>query len=102
MAAATWGEHWSTKRVLFLCDNEAVVAILRSGTSRSSDIMELVRSLHLCAATFNFYYSAKHVPGIDNSIADSLSRFNMQAFRQLAPQADATPTTQASLPSTSI
>ena len=102
IAAATWGNHWSTKRVLFLCDNQAVVSILQSGTSHSPEIMELVRSLHLCAAKHNFYHSAKHVPGIDNSVADSLSRFNMQAFRQLVPQADLHPTTQASPPSTSI
>ena len=32
-----------------------------------------------------------HVPGINNNIADSLSRFQMERFHQLAPQANATP-----------
>lgn len=98
LAAATWGHHWSSKRILFLSDNQAVVSILQSGTSRSPEIMSLVRCLHLCAAKHNFSHTAKHVPGVSNSIADALSRFNMQVFRQLAPEADLLPTTPACLP----
>ena len=102
LAAATWGPQWSTKRILFLCDNEAVVAALRSGTSLSPEIMVLIRTLHFCAAKHNFTASAKHVPGAHNSIADALSRFHMQVFRLLAPDADTTPTPPAQLPSISI
>ena len=102
MAAATWGNQWSGKRILFLSDNEAVVSILRSGTSRSPEIMELVRSLHLCAAKFQFMHSAKHIPGISNPVADALSRFHMQEFRKLAPGAEPHPTTPIPPPSTNI
>ena len=102
LAAATWGPYWSKRRILFLCDNQAVVSILQSGTSRSTEIMSLVRSLHLCAARYNFSHFAKHVPGVDNSIADSLSRYNMQVFKRLAPDADPLPITPAPLPSIRI
>ena len=102
LAAATWGPQWSTKRILFLSDNEAVVAALSSGTSHSPDIMSLIRTLHFCAAKHNFTASAKHVPGTHNSIADALSRFHMQVFRQLAPEADLLPTPPAQLPSVNI
>ena len=34
---------------------------------------------------------AKHLPGKSNEIADSLSRFNLQEFRRLAPEAETTP-----------
>ena len=64
--------------------------------------MELVRSLHLCAAKFQFMHSAKHIPGISNTIADALSRFNMQAFRELVPDAEPHPTTPTLPPSTNI
>ena len=53
--------------------------------------MKLVKQLFLCAARMNFTIIAKHVPGKDNNIADSLSRFSMQVFRQLAPRAHLTP-----------
>lgn len=102
LAAATWGRRWSTKRILFLCDNESVVAILRSGTSHSPEIMVLVRSLHLCAAKYQFMHSAKHIPGISNPIADALSRFKMQEFRRLAPDADPLPTIPTPPPSANI
>ena len=53
--------------------------------------MQLLRLLFLSSARYNFKVMAKHVPGKTNSIADALSRFNMQAFFQLAPQARRTP-----------
>lgn len=49
--------------------------------------MHLMRSLLLLAAHHNFSFSAIHVPGIHNGIADALSRFNWQAFYILAPAA---------------
>jgi len=47
--------------------------------------MDLVRDLTLCTLRYNFYFQAVHVPGINNNIADSLSRFQMECFHQLAP-----------------
>ena len=43
VAAHLWGSQWSTWRVEFLCDNESVVAVLSSGTSRDADLMVLLR-----------------------------------------------------------
>ena len=43
------------------------------------------------SARFDFNISAKHVVGRKNGIADALSRFNLQVFLQLAPQAHTTP-----------
>ena len=92
LAAHTWGAQWRRKKVLFLCDNQAVVACLRSGTAKCPHIMSLLRALFLICARGSFTVSARHVPGIENGIADALSRFNMQAFRCLAPQAHQHPT----------
>ena len=41
----------------------------------------------------NFLVRARHVPGVHNEIADALSRFQVQRFRELAPGADQTPCT---------
>ena len=38
------------------------------------------------------YTTAQHIPGVFNQIADALSRFRWQEFRQLAPGAQPTPT----------
>ena len=53
--------------------------------------MDLVRDLTLCTLQHNFYFLAVHVPKINNNIADSLSRFQMERFHQLAPNANTTP-----------
>jgi hypothetical protein len=92
MAAVIWGHLWSTKTIHFACDNTTTVAILNKTRSKSSFIMSLLRKLVLTAATHNFLFFASHVPGRTNLIGDALSRFQMDKFRRLAPQASPTPT----------
>ena len=89
MACEVWGEKWSSKRILFHCDNQAIVQVWQSGLSRSTD---LVRALFFVAARHNFHVLICHIPGIDNSIADALSRMQLKRFRSLAPTADDNPT----------
>ena len=92
IAAHVWGTHWFRQHILFRSDNEAVVAILNSRTSKNPPIMHLVRSLLSAAAVHNFSFAAVHVPGVENPIADALSRFRWQDFKRLAPWANASPT----------
>lgn len=53
--------------------------------------MHLIRELFLVMAKFNFRVFARHIPGKTNTIADALSRFNLQEFHRLAPQAKQLP-----------
>ena len=92
IAAHVWGHLWFRQHILFRSDNEAVVTILNSRTSKVPCIMRLVCSLLMAAARFNFSFAAVHVPGVENPIADALSRFRWQDFRQLAPWAQPSPT----------
>ena len=91
LAARVWGAQWRLRRVLFRCDNLAVVHILNARTSRDSLIMHLLRHLLMSAAHFNFTFSACHVPGLQNYVPDALSRFQWQRFRRLAPKAHQLP-----------
>ena len=89
--AHLWGHLWTKRHVLFRSDNEAVVAILTSRTSKVPALMRLLRDLLLSAAQFNFTFTSVHVPGIQNKIADAISRFHWQEFRRLVPEAQSTP-----------
>ena len=61
--------------------------MLNSRTSKIPSLMQLLRNLLLSAARYSFSFSAQHILGVFNQIADSLSRFRWQEFRQLAPGA---------------
>ncbi|XP_068697558.1 uncharacterized protein [Montipora foliosa] len=91
IAAHVWGPHFARRHVLFRTDNEAVVYILNSRTSRIPVLMRLLRHLLASAARFNFSFASQHVPGVHNCIADALSRFHWQEFRRLAPQTQKLP-----------
>jgi len=84
--------RWHQKHVLFHSDNEAVVHRLNSRTSRAPSLMELLCSLLLSATCYSFSFSAQHIPGANNPIADALSHFYCQAFWQLAPEEEPVPT----------
>ena len=92
IAAHVWGHWWCRKHVLFRSDNDAVVHIVNSRTSKVPCLMRLLRSLLLAAARHSFTFSAQHVPGVTNQVADALSRFRWQEFRQLVPYAQLHPT----------
>ena len=92
ISAAIWGPQWSGKSVQCRCDNEAVVSILNSGTSKDPTVMGLMRCLHFFAAKFSLIVSAVHLPGVDNSLADALSRNNLPSFLSHCLQACPTPT----------
>ena len=53
--------------------------------------MAFVRLLYFCVAQHNIHVLVTHVVGIDNLIADALSRFQVHRFHQLALEAAASP-----------
>ena len=88
VAAETFGSSWSGKRILMHCDNMCVVEVVNSGTSKSADIMHLLRKLFFICAKFHFEISTCYINTKVNDIADALSRLQFDRFRLLAPQAD--------------
>ena len=91
VAALLWGKEWKCKKILFLCDNEATVAIVKKGRSKCIEIMKLMRQLTWCACVNNFQVTAKHIEGRKNNISDALSRLQMEKFHRLAPHSKKLP-----------
>ena len=86
IAAAVWGACWAGRHVLFHVDNLAVVSVIQNLNARDALLGHLLRCLYFYAAHFRFAFSATHVPGIQNSAADVLSRNNLPLFTSLFPQ----------------
>ena len=91
-AVHVWGQHLTNRRVIFHTDNQSLMHILNSSTSKDKKIMTLIRHLTQHCMKHNILFKSVHIPGIDNDIADSLSRFKFQEFRRLAPSAKHHPT----------
>ena len=91
VAVHTWGNFWQRQKILFNCDNHTVVDIWEKGSTKSPEIMSLVRLLYLCAAHHNINICIQHIPGTSNNIADAISRFQDVHFKELVPKANAMP-----------
>ena len=90
IAAALWGKEWRGKQVHGGCDNQAVVEALEARACRDRVLMDLLRCLFFFEATHDFQLVVSHVRGVDNGIADDLSR-NHMSFFQRVPQANPIP-----------
>ncbi|KAM4704927.1 uncharacterized protein WCC33_009743 [Rhinophrynus dorsalis] len=88
VAVEIWGEKLRNKKVLFWSDNMAVVHVINRSTSKSYPVLALLRHLVLLCLRHNISFRARHVPGMDNAIADSLSRLQLDRFRLLVPEAE--------------
>ena len=53
-------------------------------------IMKMVRGIVLTCLTLNISIKSEYIEGRNNCIADFLSRFQMDAFRRVAPEAERT------------
>ena len=91
-AVTVWGHDWSNHSVCFITDNEALVHIINQQTSKDKKVMSLLRKLVLLCLTMNINFTAKHIAGKKNTLADKLSRSQINGFKTLAPWADKTPT----------
>ena len=92
LAAAVWGNNWKGRNVMSYCDNAAVVAILSKGDCKEPQAMHLMRCLAFLKAKFQFSLFASHISGINNDLADALSRDNLQYFLSHHAQAQPSPT----------
>ena len=75
------------KKVIFFCDNEAVVFILNNKSAKSERVMTLLRFVVYWTLKSNIQLKAKHIFSFFNKIADYISRVQVEQFRKLAPSA---------------
>ena len=92
LACAMWGPHWEHRRVQVHCDNSAVVQIIHKHSSKDHTILHLLRCLHFFCAAFDINLKARHIPGVNNTSADAISRGLMQVFHRVNPGAQSQPT----------
>ena len=92
LSAAVWGREWRGKRVLGHGDNESVTHMLAGRSSRNPELMHLLRCLFFIEAQHGFTLSLVHISGVNNDLADDLSRDRLVSFLSKVPGAQPLPT----------
>ena len=85
-AVITWIHRFANRRICLFCDNEGVVKIINRSGSRSKNCMVLMRLITLQEMKYNLRIRAKHIKSEKNSLADALSRGQMDRFWREAPE----------------
>lgn len=80
LALELWGVRLADKCITFHSDNLSVVYVVNKQSSKDKFLMRLVRRLVIKCMTYNINFQAAHVPGIDNTFADLLSRQKYLTF----------------------
>jgi len=91
LASATWGSQWRGTRVRWFCDNQAAVHAVNKRSCRDQSMMHLVRCLFFLEAWFQFELTAAYIPGVENSLADDLSRDRLSRFLRKVSEPEASP-----------
>ena len=91
-ALRVWGEGLRNKNVVFVTDNEAIVSVINTQTTKHKQILFLLRQLVLECLQKNICFSAIHVSSKQNLACDLLSRAKIDEFFQVRPQASPVPT----------
>ena len=91
LAALIWGPAWHSQTVLSYCDNQAVVAIMRSRMCKQPGLMHMLRCLFFIEAAYNFRLVGAHITSSDNNITDDQSRENLHSFFLKVPKASRDP-----------
>lgn len=88
-----FGEEMHNNCILFFTDNDALVHVINKQSCKDKLLMFCVRKLVAICLKHNILFRAKHIAGVFNTLADSLSRLQVHTFRKLAPaQMDLQPT----------
>lgn len=90
-ALEVWKEKLFQQRIIIHCDNLGATQAWAAFNSKNRSILDIMRKMVFISAKNNFTFTLKHIRGVDNSVADALSRFQVLRFQKLAPNANALP-----------
>jgi hypothetical protein len=71
--------------LLLRSDNAADVHIINRQSTKAPDLLPLLRAIYATCAKYNISIRASHVPGVENDIADFLSRPSLHQFCCVVP-----------------
>ena len=91
LSSVIWAHQFQNRTKEFHIDNWDLVSVINKCSSPKPHIRCLVRALVLAILRFNFVVYAFHIPGVQNVLADALSRKQIRHFMALHPQPERDP-----------
>jgi hypothetical protein len=76
VAAELWAKSWEGKHIRVYSDNSTTVACINKGTSRTPELLLILKKLFWMSVKFNFRLTAAFIPGKQNILSDRLSRLD--------------------------
>ena len=77
VAVRFWARQCTGGKIQIFCDNESVVHVLNSGKTKDDFLGSCLREIWLEVSMAGFELRAIHLPGVDNRVADWLSRWEL-------------------------
>ena len=74
VALKVWVHCWSNKCIHIFCDNLADVEVLTFGRAKDAILAACARNIWLLTAIYNVNLVVSNIKGIDNTVANILSR----------------------------
>ena len=74
IALRLWDKLWRHMHIAVFCDNYSVVQVIGSGKTKDLFLALCIRNICLLTAHNDIDLLVRHIPGINNTIADTLSR----------------------------
>ena len=87
-AVLSWIHQFRNKRIILFCDNKSVVDMINLTTTSCKNCMVLIRIIILKGLLESVRIFARHVKGVNNGIADSLSRMKFIQFHKLCKDSE--------------
>ena len=83
VALKIWGSKLRGKKVLIYCDNMSSCRLINKGSTRDEFHQFCLREICFTAAVNEFSNKALHTRGVNNRVADVLSRWHLQKDAEL-------------------
>ena len=74
IALRIWGQFWQHGSISVNCDNLGVVQVVKTSKTRDPFLALCIRNIWLITSAYDIDLNIKHIPGVKNVIADTLSR----------------------------
>ena len=87
-AVLAWISRFKNRRIILFCDNLSVVNMINFTTSSCKNCLVLIRAIVLKGLMDNTRIFARHVKGVNNGLADDLSRNKLVHFYQQCKKQD--------------